>query len=276
MIDADVRALITSLIAGAGTVTSVGMSMPAIFSVSGSPVTTTGTLAATLANQSANRVWAGPTSGGAAAPTFRALVAADIPSLSSVYQPRDADLDTWATLTPSANAQSLVTAANYSAMRTLLSLVPGTDVQAYDSDLTTIAGLTPTTDNFIVSVASAWASRTPAQVKTTLSLNNVDNTSDATKNAAVAALTNKDLTSGTNTFPTFNQNTTGSAAKWTTARNLAGNSVDGSANVAFANKFIVQGTADAGYPPLNSSVALGTGILKNTTTRPASCQRGRR
>jgi hypothetical protein len=266
MIDADVRALITSLIAGAGTVTSVGMSMPAIFSVSGSPVTTTGTLAATLANQSANRVWAGPTSGGAAAPTFRALVAADIPSLSSVYQPRDADLDTWATLTPSANAQSLVTAANYSAMRTLLSLVPGTDVQAYDSDLTTIAGLTPTTDNFIVSVASAWASRTPAQVKTTLSLNNVDNTSDATKNAAVAALTNKDLTSGTNTFPTFNQNTTGSAAKWTTARNLAGNSVDGSANVAFANKFIVQGTADAGLSAAQFLGALGTGIVKNTTT----------
>ena len=31
-------------------------------------------------------------------------------------------------------------------------------------------------------------------------------------------LTNKDLTSGTNTFPTFNQNTTGSAATLTTSR----------------------------------------------------------
>jgi hypothetical protein len=58
--------------------------------------------------------------------------------------------------------------------------------------------------------------------------------------AGTEALTNKDLTGAGNTFPTFNQNTTGSAAKWTTARNLAGNSVDGSANVAFANKFIVQ------------------------------------
>jgi hypothetical protein len=48
--------------------------------------------------------------------------------------------------------------------------------QPLDSDLTTIAGLTATTDNFIVSVASAWASRTPAQVKTTLSLNSVENT----------------------------------------------------------------------------------------------------
>lgn len=36
-----------------------------------------------MANQSANAVAAGPTSGGAAAPTFRALVAADIPSLDA-------------------------------------------------------------------------------------------------------------------------------------------------------------------------------------------------
>lgn len=39
-----------------------------------------------------------------------------------------------------------------------------------DSDLNTIAGLTATTDNFLVSVSSAWASRTPSQVRTTLAL----------------------------------------------------------------------------------------------------------
>lgn len=57
-----------------------------------------------------------------------------------------------------------------------------------------------------------------------------------------------------------------SAPKWTTARNLAGNSVDGSANVAFANKFIVQGTADAGLSAAQFLGALGTGLLKSTTT----------
>lgn len=67
-------------------------------------------------------------------------------------------------------------------------------------------------------------------------------------------------------FPTLNQNTTGSAAKWTTARNLAGNSVDGSANVAFSNAFVVQGTADAGLSGAQFLGALGTGIVKNTTT----------
>lgn len=66
-----------------GTVTSVGLSMPGIFTVSGSPVTASGTLTAALATQSANFVWAGPTTGSAAAPTFRALVAADIPALAA-------------------------------------------------------------------------------------------------------------------------------------------------------------------------------------------------
>jgi hypothetical protein len=57
-----------------------------------------------------------------------------------------------------------------------------------------------------------------------------------------------------------------SAPKWATARNIAGNSVDGSAAVTFANKFIVQGTADAGLTAAQFLGALGTGIVKNTVT----------
>lgn len=62
---------------GSSGVTSVGLSLPAIFTVTNSPVTSTGTLTGTLANETANTVFAGPSSGGAAAPTFRALVLAD-------------------------------------------------------------------------------------------------------------------------------------------------------------------------------------------------------
>lgn len=68
---------------GSGTVTSVGLadaSSTPIFAVSGSPVTTTGTLTLTLGAQSANTVFAGPTTGSAAQPAFRALVAADLPA----------------------------------------------------------------------------------------------------------------------------------------------------------------------------------------------------
>ena len=60
-----------------GTVTSVGLSLPSIFTVSNSPITTSGTLTATLANQTANTVFA--SSGGA--PTFRSLEVGDIPNL---------------------------------------------------------------------------------------------------------------------------------------------------------------------------------------------------
>lgn len=52
------------------------------------------------------------------------LTSSDIGSSVQAY---DSDLDTWASLTPSANAQSLVTAADYAAMRTLLDLEAGTD-----------------------------------------------------------------------------------------------------------------------------------------------------
>ena len=65
---------------GLGTVTSVGLTMPAQFTVASSPVTTSGTLAVTLNTQTANSVFAGPVSGGAAAPTFRFLSSADIPT----------------------------------------------------------------------------------------------------------------------------------------------------------------------------------------------------
>jgi len=66
---------------GTGTVTSVGLSLPAIFTVSGSPVTTTGTLTAVLASQTANYFFAAP-DGLAGTPTFRAIVAADVPTLN--------------------------------------------------------------------------------------------------------------------------------------------------------------------------------------------------
>ena len=69
---------------GSGTVTSVAASVPSILSISGSPITTSGTLAITLATETANTVLSGPGSGSAAVPTFRALVAADLPTITSL------------------------------------------------------------------------------------------------------------------------------------------------------------------------------------------------
>jgi hypothetical protein len=69
---------------GSGTVTSVALSLPSIFTVTGSPVTTTGTLTGSLNSQTANIVFAGPSTGSPATPTFRALVSSDIPALNYV------------------------------------------------------------------------------------------------------------------------------------------------------------------------------------------------
>lgn len=56
-----------------------------------------------------------------------------------------------------------------------------TSYQPLDSDLTTIAGLTATTDNFLQSKSSAWASRTPTQVTADLSTVVGDSGSGGTK-----------------------------------------------------------------------------------------------
>ena len=70
--------------AGSGTVTSVAMTVPSgVFTVVGTPITTSGTLIVGLVNQLANKVWAGPVSGAEDVPTFRSLVSDDIPNLDA-------------------------------------------------------------------------------------------------------------------------------------------------------------------------------------------------
>jgi hypothetical protein len=66
--------------------------------------------------------------------------------------------------------------------------------QPLDSDLTTIAGLTATTNNFIVSVSSAWASRTPTQVRTTLNVEDGADVTDTTNVTAAGALMDSEVT----------------------------------------------------------------------------------
>lgn len=104
----------------------------------------------------------------------------------------------WASRTPAQVKTALaITAADLTNFNTAadarIAAAVGVTVQAFDADLNTIAGLTATTNNFLVSVASAWASRTPAQVKVTLGLDAVDNISDAGKPVSTAQQTALDL-----------------------------------------------------------------------------------
>lgn len=63
--------------------------------------------------------------------------------VSGVFQPLDADLTTYAGISPSANVQTFLGGADYAALRTQLGLVIGTNVQAFDSDLSLYAAITP-------------------------------------------------------------------------------------------------------------------------------------
>lgn len=70
----------------------------------------------------------------------------------------------------------------------------GSTVQAHSANLDEYATVNPTAAGLAL-----LADIDAAAQRTTLSLNNVDNTSDATKNAATATLTNKTIAASTNT-----------------------------------------------------------------------------
>jgi hypothetical protein len=69
---------VLSATGGSGTVTSVGLSLPSIFSVSGSPVTTSGNLTAALITQGANLFFSSP-NGTTGTPLFRSITNNDLP-----------------------------------------------------------------------------------------------------------------------------------------------------------------------------------------------------
>ena len=113
-----------------GGVTSITLVAPAEFVVSGSPVTTSGTLTLTKATQSANTVWAGPSSGAAAQPSFRALVGGDLPAHSHA----GSDI----TSGPIAIANGGTGATSASGARTNL----GAAASGTNNDITSLTGLT--------------------------------------------------------------------------------------------------------------------------------------
>lgn len=121
-ITGDATAKTITISGNAGTVTSVGLrngsTSQGTLTISGSPITGSGIIDITLTdaygdtknpygNKIANKVLAGPTSGNAAAPMFRSLVAADIPNIYVRFDTASQGLND----TQKANARTNINAA---------------------------------------------------------------------------------------------------------------------------------------------------------------------
>jgi hypothetical protein len=240
-----------------GTVTSVGLSLPSDFSVTGSPVTGSGTLTAAWASQSANLVFASP-NGSSGVPTFRAIVAADVPTLNQN------------TTGTAANVTGVVAVAN-----------GGSGQTTAQAAMNTFAGAT-TSGQYLrgngtnVVMAAIQAADVPtlnqnttgtaANVTGTVAIAN-GGTGETTRQAAIDALAGA-VTSGqylrgngadvvmsaiqAADVPTLNQNTTG------TASNVTG-------VVAIANGGTGQTTASAAFNALSPITSTGDLILGNGT-----------
>jgi len=234
---------------GSGTVTSVALTMPNIFSVTGSPITASGTLAASLATQSANRLFAGPATGSAATPTFRALVATDIPDLSAVYQPLITDGSL--TIARTSGLQAALDAK-------LSTTAAASAYQPLSNNLTTLssglgAGFIPqlvtwdgTTYARLNGALSTGLGGTGLQTYAIGDMLYVNPTGSMARLAGNTSTTKKFLSmtgNGTSALdpvwgtiqaadvPTLNQSTTGSAATLTTPRAINGVDFDGSAAI---------------------------------------------
>lgn len=134
---------VSSAVPTSGTVTSVALALPNIFSVSGSPITSSGTLTGTLANQNANTFWAGPSSGSAIPPTFRTIQSADLPAgLGTVSSVSVASANGFsgtvanATTTPAITLSTSITGLIQGSSGSLASYIGGSLVESGSSVLT--------------------------------------------------------------------------------------------------------------------------------------------
>ena len=217
---------------GSGTVTSVALTAPSIFSVAGSPITSSGTIALTYSG-TALPIANGGTGQTTASAAFNAL------------SPLTTAGDTLYGGTSGAGTRLAIGTAGQ-----VLTVNAGATAPQWSTFTAgTVTSVSVTSANgFAGTVANATT--TPAITLTT-SITGVLKgngtaisaaTSGTDYSAGTSALTTGILKSTTTTgalsiavaadFPTLNQNTTGSAATLTTARSIYGSSFNGSADIA--------------------------------------------
>ena len=109
------------------------LSTAPIYTIANSPLTANGTLDIALKTQTANYVFAGPTTGVAAQPTFRALVSADIPNNAASTTGTAAGLSVTLAATSGGTGQSVYAVGDllYASSTTALSRLADVAVGSY-------------------------------------------------------------------------------------------------------------------------------------------------
>jgi hypothetical protein len=151
--------------AGSGSVTSVAFSAPTGFDVSGSPITSTGTIALTF-------------SSGYSLPTTT----------------KQAEWDT--AYTDRLKWDGGSTGLNAATARTSLGLVIGTDVQAYDAQLADVAGLTPTDNGVIIGNGTNFVTESGSTLRTSLGLGSIATQDSSNVSITGGTLTGVSVTAG--------------------------------------------------------------------------------
>lgn len=191
-------------------------------------------------------------------------------------QSYDADLTTYAGITPSANVQSLLAAASYSAMRTLLTLVVGTDVQAYDADLTTYSGITPSANVQSLMAAASYAAMRALldlepgtdYVASIVSLSTTNATSKPLTNSNTSGVvTLRGLEAGANITITANPTNyviaaTGGGGAVTTNANQFGETADGM--LAISSGALLTNIIHYGWTQFNGPITNTGGIFPSS------------
>lgn len=273
----------------AGTVTSVSGTSPVVSSGGATPTislaTSYGDTQNPYASKTANYVLAAP-NGINGAPTFRAIVASDIPTLNqnttgtaaNITATSNSTLTTLSSLSlPYSQLSGTVPTWNQNttgqAGQVANALTAGTNITF--SSGTTYDGSAAITINATGgsmvypavgipnSTGTAWGtSYSTTGSGTVVALA----TSPSFTTPILGTPTSGNFSTGTFTWPTFNQNTTGSAATLTTARAIYGNNFDGSAALTQIIASTYGGTGNGFTKFSGATTAEKTYTLPDATT----------